>query len=30
MPSAWQGPPHDTSITNDAIYIPFPLSKEMR
>jgi hypothetical protein len=28
MPSAWQGPPHDTSVGNDAIYIPLP--KEMR
>ncbi len=23
MPIAWQGPPHDTSVGNDAIYIPF-------
>jgi hypothetical protein len=27
MPSAWQGPPYDMSVTNDAIYIPLP--KEM-
>ena len=28
MPKEWQGPPFDTSVTNDVIYIPLP--KEMR
>lgn len=28
MPTEWQGPPFDTSVTNDVIYIPLP--KEMR